>query len=98
MARARQAKRERIGMSLEELLALPVTVDIVTAGKPFGLGRTIAYELARKGEFPCRVLPLGKRYKVTKADLFAALGIPFTGTGDSAEEPAPDGPAQPIAS
>ena|ERR1700733_4516216 len=97
MARAKQAKRERIGMSLEKLRALDVTVDIETAGKPFGLGRTIAYELARQGKFPCRVLTLGKRFRVTKADLFAALGIPLTEPGASAEEPADD-PAQPIAS
>lgn len=58
-----------------ELLALPVTVDLPTAGRAFGLGRTKAYEMARAGEFPCPVLPLGRRFKVTKANLLRALGI-----------------------
>jgi hypothetical protein len=50
-------------MQKEELLALPVTVDLVTAGRAFGLGRTRSYELARAGEFPCRVIPVGKNSK-----------------------------------
>ena len=62
-------------MSEEELLALPVTVDMETAGRAFRMGRTKAYELARSGEFPCKVLPCGRRLVVTKAALLAALGI-----------------------
>lgn len=62
-------------MSEEELLALPVTVDLETAGRAFLMGRTKAYELARATEFPCQVLPSGRRFVVTKAALLAALGI-----------------------
>ena len=32
-------------MTLEELRELPLTVDLVTAGRAHGLGRTISYEL-----------------------------------------------------
>ena len=67
--------RAPIRMSMAELRELPVTVDLVTAGRAFGLGRTIAYELQQKGEFPCPVRRLGERYRVTKADLFRALGV-----------------------
>jgi len=67
--------RPPIEMSMEELLALPVTFDLMRAGQAFGLGRTISYELAQAGNFPCTVRKLGERYKVTKADLFLALGI-----------------------
>jgi hypothetical protein len=42
------------GLSRAELLALPVTVNVPTAARALGLGRPTAYELARRGEFPCR--------------------------------------------
>ena len=58
----------------EELRALPVAVDLVTAGRAFGVGRTKAHELARAGEFPVPVLRLGNTYRVTRADLLRALG------------------------
>ena len=32
-------------MSVDELHQLPVSVGIVTAGRAFGLGRTLSYEL-----------------------------------------------------
>lgn len=67
--------RARIEMSTAQLLELPVAFDLVTAGRAFGLGRTISYELARAGEFPCPVRKFGERYRVTKADLFRALGL-----------------------
>jgi hypothetical protein len=72
--------RKPIQMKMDELLGLPVTVDLVTAGRAFGLGRTVAHELARAGKFPCPVRKLGERYRVTKADLFASLGLNLDGT------------------
>jgi Helix-turn-helix domain len=69
-------------MSEDEALALPVSVDLETAGRAFGFGRTKAHELARAGEFPCAVKLIGKRYRVLRADLLPALGIdPLTTTG-----------------
>ena len=62
-------------MTREELLALPVTFGLVTAARAFGIGRTKAHELARAEQFPVRVLRLGNRYCVTRADLFAVLGV-----------------------
>jgi hypothetical protein len=62
-------------MTHDELLALPVSVDLVTAGRAFGLGRTVAHELARANEFPCRVIRAGHRYRVPRAALFEALGV-----------------------
>jgi hypothetical protein len=75
-------------MSVDELLALPVTVDLATAGKCFGIGRTRAHELARDGEFPVRVLRVGLKYRVPRTAIFEALGIdPATALG------VPDGQA-----
>lgn len=61
-------------MTRAELLALPVSVDVVIAGRACGMGRTLAYDLAKRGEFPIRVLRLGNRYRVARADLLRYLG------------------------
>ncbi|MEU8803688.1 DNA-binding protein [Spirillospora sp. NPDC048819] len=61
-------------MSREELLALPTTTNIETAARAIGLGRTRAYELARTGEFPCKVIRVGASYRVITADLRRLLG------------------------
>jgi hypothetical protein len=61
-------------MSEAEALALPVSVDLETAGRAFGFGRTKSHELARAEEFPCPVKRFGNRYRVLRADLLAALG------------------------
>jgi hypothetical protein len=62
-------------MTHAELLALPVSVPLVTAGRAFGLGRTKSHELARNNSFPCRVIRVGERYRVPRAAIFEALGI-----------------------
>jgi len=63
------------GMTLAELLALPVTVDVGTAARALGLGRSTGYELARRNEFPCRLLRVGSSYRVPTAELLRVLGI-----------------------
>lgn len=63
------------GLTRAELLALPVVVDVTTAARALGLGRSTAYELARRGEFPCRVLHIGSSYRIPTADLLRVLGI-----------------------
>jgi hypothetical protein len=61
-------------LSATELRALSTAVDIVTAGRAFGLGRTKAHQLARAGQFPVPVLRIGNSYRVTRAALLRALG------------------------
>lgn len=68
-------------MQNEELLALPVSVDLTTAGRAFGLGRTRSYELARAGQFPCRVIPVGRKFRVPRSALLEALGIEDNAAG-----------------
>jgi excisionase family DNA binding protein len=63
------------GMSLAELLALPLMVDVSTAARALGLSRSTGYELARRGEFPCRVLHVGSSYRIPIAELLRVLGI-----------------------
>jgi hypothetical protein len=62
-------------MSTDELHALPATVDLTTAARALGCGRSLAYDLARRGQFPCRILRLGRRCLVPTADLLRTLGI-----------------------
>ena len=63
------------GMSREELLALPVAVDLDTSNRALGLGRSKGYELAKRGAYPCKVLRLGNAYRVVTADLLDLLGL-----------------------
>lgn len=60
-------------MSQDELLALPTTVSVETAARAIGLGRTRAYQLARQGQFPCKVIRIGNCYRVPTAALLALL-------------------------
>jgi hypothetical protein len=59
----------------DELLALPVTVDVVTAGRAFGMSRDGTYDLLRRGEFPVRTVKVGRSHRVPRAELFRVLGI-----------------------
>lgn len=47
----------------------------MTAARILGIGRTKAYELARRGEFPYLVIRVGDLYRVSTADLLRLLGI-----------------------
>ena len=71
-------------MGLEELLALPATVNVVTAARALGIGPNKAYALINCGEFPVKTLTLGSTVRVPTAALWQVLGV---------ESPAP--PAKP---
>jgi hypothetical protein len=84
------------GLSVADVQQLPAVVDVVTAGRALGLGRTKTYQLARTGEFPCRVIRVGKTYLVPTAELLTLLGLDplgspeHGGTTDRQEEKHPD--------
>ena len=61
-------------------LRATTTVDLITAAAALGLGRTKAYELARRGQFPCRVVRIGEAYRIPTPGLLELLGV-------AAEEP-----------
>lgn len=50
-------------------------VDVATAAKLLGIGKTRAYELAATGELPVNVLRIGRRLVVTTASLLRALDV-----------------------
>jgi hypothetical protein len=70
----------RKAWSREELAALGVWVDLPTAAKVLGIGRTAAYALAKAGDFPVRILRVGRCYRIPTAGLMAALDMPLTPT------------------
>jgi hypothetical protein len=63
------------GMTEAEVLALPAAVDLATAGRALGIGRTKAFELAREGRFPVKVLQVGDKFRVPRTALLEALDI-----------------------
>jgi len=59
----------------EAIRSLGVTTDIETAAAILGIGRTLAFDLVRKNEFPVRLLRLGRRIVVPTSELRKYLGI-----------------------
>jgi len=64
---------ERKASVLDEL-ATHATISVERAAQILGLGRTAAYEAARRGEFPTR--KLGRRVVVPVPALLEWLGVP----------------------
>lgn len=61
--------------TVDEIRSWPVTVDVLTAGRAFGLGRDQAYRLAREGAFPVPILRMGRSLRVSSAALMRLLDI-----------------------
>jgi hypothetical protein len=62
----------------EDVLALArrqTTTGLVAAGRCFGLGEMASYAAYRRGDFPVRVIKVGRLLKVSTADIVAALGL-----------------------
>lgn len=62
-------------VSIRDLLEFPPTVDLLTAARVLGIGRTTAYALVRSGRFPCRVIRVGSTYRVPTAELHRLVGL-----------------------
>ena len=64
-----------------------MTTDLETAAAILGIGRTLAYELAKNNEFPIRLLRLGRRVLIPTTDLLTYLGVdyPVTPSGTEAK-------------
>ena len=71
-------------ITVTQLRNLPATVDLMTAARVLGLGRTKAYELARQDRFPCRVIRIGDSYRIPAAGLLELLGVSPAGAAGPA--------------
>lgn len=60
-------------LTLAEVRALPVTVDVETAAAALGVSKSTAYEAIRLGTFPARVITVMSRKTVITASLVALL-------------------------
>ncbi|MEU4224384.1 DNA-binding protein [Nonomuraea sp. NPDC026600] len=60
--------------TLDEIKGWPATVDPATGGKPFGISRSYAYELIKRGDFPAQVIAVGGKKRVITASILQALG------------------------
>jgi hypothetical protein len=60
--------------SLDEIREWGATVDLATAStRAFGISKSYGHELANRGEYPCRVLKVGRRWRVPTSAILAAL-------------------------
>lgn len=82
----RRVRRTPVRLTHEEALALPMSIPLwPTAGQAWGLSRSQTYELAKRDALPFRVVRLGQRLRVTRADLLRSLGEhPDSASGDAA--------------
>ncbi|MEU5236577.1 DNA-binding protein [Streptomyces lydicus] len=62
-------------LTFREIFNLPVSVDLRTAARAFGMCLNTAYRLISQGTFPCRTVRVGWRHRVLTVDLLRALGI-----------------------
>lgn len=94
-----QGPRQRVDLAelgpfpipLDELLALPVTVDVPAAAIALGIPADHAYVLIGRNQFPVRVLRYGRleTYRVSRANILRHLGLdPLMVVEDPAQMPA----------
>ena len=62
---------------MTEVGGLPVTLDVPSAGRLLGIGRSRAYQLPATGGFPCPVLRIGGSWRVPTAPLLELLDLPI---------------------
>ena len=71
-------------MDRKELADLPALLDVPDAARVIGIGRSLAYELVRRGEWPTAVLRVGRLIKIPSGPL---LRLVETGGASGTSEP-----------
>src|SRR5689334_20371624 len=69
----RAARKTGHSVTIDDIRIGPPTLDVATAGRLLGISRSYAFELARRDEFPCRLLKVGSRYRVPRSALVELL-------------------------
>ena len=71
------ARRKAVTMTIDasdiDVRHLPVVVDLPTAARLLGVGRTSAYELVRTGQWPTPVIRAGRLIRVPTGPLLVLL-------------------------
>ena len=77
-------------MDRHDLTALPPLVDVPTAASVLGIGRTLAYDLVKTGQWPTTVVRIGKLIRIPSAALLRlADGADAYGASSTAPASAP---------
>jgi len=58
-----------------DLIDAGPTVGLPLANKSLGISHAHGYMLAKRGDYPVRLLKLGSSYRVVTSELWALLGI-----------------------
>jgi hypothetical protein len=69
--------------AIPDLADLPPVLDLPTAGRLIGLGRTAAYQAVREGTWPTPVLHVRRKYALPTAPLLELLGLHPDGQPDN---------------
>ncbi len=72
--------------TISQLRSGPPMVSLLAAAAAIGIGRTKAYELAKRDEFPVAVRRVGATYRVPVAELLRFLHADET-TGQAVPDP-----------
>ena len=59
--------------TLDEIRQWPAAVTITRASAAFGISRSCGFELAKRGQFPAKVIKAGGRWCVVTADIVRQL-------------------------
>lgn len=60
-------------ITIDEIRKWPATVDVRKASHAIGISGSHGYALAKRNEFPCRVIRAGNRTRVVTASLLQLL-------------------------
>ncbi len=86
------ARRDRHRKQPDPLDASPPSLDVMAAAALLGIGRTCAYGLVRRGEWPTPVIRVGRCIRIPTAPLVELLrssrgGFPQTAAETDARRP-----------
>jgi len=59
----------------QELLDAGPTIDLPLANRLLGISKAHGYSLAKRGDYPVRLLKLGHSYRVVTSELLTLLGV-----------------------
>jgi hypothetical protein len=71
----RRRRRTACRRGIEQVRRLGVTTEVETAESVLGIGRSKSYEMAKSGQFPVRILRIGRGYFVPVPDLIKVVGV-----------------------
>jgi len=69
------ASKQRPTVTAEEIKSWGISTSIENAARVFGLSRTVAYDLLRRGEFPTATFKVGRRIVVPIAPILRLFGV-----------------------